>query len=351
MQDASKRLTFISRVFLVVLVYGYLACVATVWALFRLQGDRWWFATLLMYGPRWIYVVPFIVLVPVVLFLQPRLILPLGCTGAVAIGSLMGFYVPWRTWGQSSPTALRVLSFNIERYQATGQDFSTLLNQNQPDLIAVQECAGVGPWTDWWPEHHKWHTIHRGEMLIASRFPIKRVEVSYSRFPSHRQPILNAIYCVLATPQGDIGFCNLHFDTPRRALSTVLDRKSFLNLDNAAYADYRLECRSQESADLLDWLNRFPEPKVIAGDFNMTSDSPIYRRDWNHFANAFQQAGWGFGFTKQTIIRRQQYGLRIDHVLTDGNWNPVRAWVGPDLGSDHLPLLANIATEFPLSTP
>jgi len=328
---------------LLVSVYGYLLLVVGVTLLLRFQGDHWWFATLVMYGPRWIYAAPLVVLMPAALLVRPRLLLPLSFCGAVAIFSLMGLCIPWRTWGKSKPAALRVLSYNIERYKVPGKDFSALLDREQPDLIAVQECAGVGRWTNWWKRHGEWHTVHRGELMIASRFPIKSVEVSYSHWPPNRRPVLNAIYCVLSTPQGEIGFCNLHLDTPRRAITAVLDRETLLNLENAGYANYRLACRRHESADLLDWLNQFPESKIIAGDFNMAPDSLIHRSDWAGFRDSFQWSGWGFGFTKRTVIRRQEYGLRIDRVLTDGNWTPLRSWTGPELGPDHLPLFAELA--------
>jgi vancomycin resistance protein VanJ len=333
-----------------VLVYGYLLLVAGVMLLLSCQGDRRWYATLLMYGPRWIYIAPLVVLVPGAFLIRPRLLLPLGLGSVISIFSLMGMCIPWRTWWNSEPATLRVLSYNIERYKVPGDEFSELLDREQPDLIAVQECAGVGRWTDWWVRHSEWHTVHRGELLIASRFPIKSVEVSYSRWPPHRKPVLNAIYCVLSTPQGEIGFCNLHLDTPRRALSAILDGETFINLDKVDYADYRLACRQYESTDLLHWLSQFPQSKIIAGDFNMAPDSFIFRSDWAAFRDAFEWAGWGFGFTKRTVIRQQEYGLRIDRVITDGNWTPKRSWVGPDLGPDHLPLFADIARSAPKAT-
>jgi endonuclease/exonuclease/phosphatase family metal-dependent hydrolase len=214
-------------------------------------------------------------------------------------------------------------------------------------VIALQECAGPRRWPKWWQLDDNWYAFRRGELLVASRFPIKQVEVSFSYWPQNRRPILNAIYCELETPQGEIGFCNVHLDTPRRALGAVLDRHKILDLNNAEYADFRLECRRLESRDLLDWLGKFPEPKVIAGDFNMTSDSLIYRSDWKQFRDSFDWGGWGLGYTKQTIIRRHEYGLRIDHILTDQDSTPTRCWVGADLGSDHSPLFAEIARRSP----
>ncbi len=343
MRELKPRKKSIVEIGIYVSVGAYTVAVISVWLLIRFQGDHWWLATLFAYGPRWIYPIPLALLVPVAYFVQPRLLLPLGFSGMIAVGSLMGFSVPWRTWGSSEQAVLRVLSYNIERYSVPGDQFSALLDRERPDLIAVQECAGRGRWTDWWERHHQWHTVHRGELMIASRFPIKQVEVSVSRWPRNRRPKINAIYCVLTTPHGDVGFCNLHLDTPRRALNTVLGSKKIINLDNSDRADDRLASRRQESADLLQWLSQFPDPKIIAGDFNLAPDSPVFRNHWNHFHDSFEHAGWGFGFTKRTIIHGHEYGLRIDRVLTDGNWTPTRSWVAPDLGSDHLPLFADVA--------
>ena len=89
------------------------------------------------------------------------------------------------------------------------------------------------------------------------------------------------------------------------------------------------------------WIGRFSEALIIAGDFNMPTDSAIYRQYWSRYSNAFSTCGFGFGHTKQSVIRGLHYGLRIDHVLTDPFWRCRRCWVGPDLGSDHLPVIAD----------
>ena len=96
---------------------------------------------------------------------------------------------------------------------------------------------------------------------------------------------------------------------------------------------------------MVEWLGRFPEPKILAGDFNMPVESTIYRRYWSRYRNAFTWAGTGFGYSKQTEIRGYVYGTRIDHILTDGHWRALRCYLGPDLGSDHLPLVADLTRE------
>lgn len=76
---------------------------------------------------------------------------------------------------------------------------------------------------------------------------------------------------------------------------------------------------------------------MIAGDFNLVVESAIYRRHWSRCRNAFSRVGRGFGYTR--VLRR--FSARIDHVLSCGSWDPVAVELGPDLGSDHLPLIAD----------
>ena len=74
------------------------------------------------------------------------------------------------------------------------------------------------------------------------------------------------------------------------------------------------------------------------GDFNLPSDSAIFRRDWAHFPSAFEQAGSGFGTSKRT----GWFGVRIDHILLGSGWSCDSAFIGPHLKGDHRPLVADL---------
>jgi endonuclease/exonuclease/phosphatase (EEP) superfamily protein YafD len=95
--------------------------------------------------------------------------------------------------------------------------------------------------------------------------------------------------------------------------------------------------REHESEVASRWVGEVPDPVLIAGDFNMPTDSGIYQRSWSAYTNAFSEAGLGFGYTKFT----RRMGIRIDHVLAGRGWRCRRCWVGPDVGSDHRPVLAD----------
>ena len=316
----------------------YVASVVGIWVLLIFQAERWWLATLLLFGPRWVYALPLAVLVPAASVWQRWLLGPLALAAAVVVGPIMGFNVPWQTLGAHGRADLRVLSYNIDRWSVDAEDFSVMLETLEPDLVAIQEYPSRR-----WALPEGWYIRRAGELVVLSAHPIVQTEVSRNRWSLRGQPYVNGLYCVVETPWGRVGFASIHLKTPRPALSAVLDRETIVDLEQTDFATRGIRRRWRESEDMARWLSGFPEAKIVAGDFNMPSDSAIYRNYWRGYRNAFQRAGWGFGYTKQTVIRGWQYGTRIDHILTGGTWHATRCWLGPDLGSDHYPLIADLA--------
>ena len=45
-------------------VWLYVVALLAVWLLLRFGGDRWWLATVMLFGPRWVYGLPLLLLVP-----------------------------------------------------------------------------------------------------------------------------------------------------------------------------------------------------------------------------------------------------------------------------------------------
>jgi vancomycin resistance protein VanJ len=76
----------------------------------------------------------------------------------------------------------------------------------------------------------------------------------------------------------------------------------------------------------------------VAGDFNTPVESRIFQEHWGDFADAFSRVGIGLGTTKYNGWIR----IRIDHVLTNDAWRPVRVRLWEDVGSDHRPLIADL---------
>jgi vancomycin resistance protein VanJ len=91
-------------------------------------------------------------------------------------------------------------------------------------------------------------------------------------------------------------------------------------------------------------------PALLLGDMNATDQSETYAIFAQAgLADAYHVAGFGFG---PTYPARQGYGypfskaiplIRLDYVLYTTQLRVLSAWVGSDAGSDHLPIVAELA--------
>ncbi len=113
------------------------------------------------------------------------------------------------------------------------------------------------------------------------------------------------------------------------------------------------ETRAQVAA--LATLTAASAPAVLLGDFNMTVQHALYDHLVAHgLIDAFQTAGTGRGSTLPTRIgyvrsMKRSLGwarlmpiLRVDYIWLTPDVHVGRAWVGRDVGSDHLPVFARI---------
>jgi endonuclease/exonuclease/phosphatase (EEP) superfamily protein YafD len=314
-------------------VWPYLAAVAAVWLLLRLGGDRWWFATLVLFGPRWLCALPLAVLSPAAGLLRRWMLVPLAAAALLVFGPVMGLCLPWARLTAPRGPALRVLTCNVKGACRDNAALDQLVRDAAPDIVALQGCfrQAIVKWPD------GWHVVQRGELLIASRYPLRQIE---SPRPANRVSVLTV---VVAAPEHDIRFSTLHPLSPHRSLGAVLDRRTVLRLSAAGQLEQEIEDRGRDAEQAAQSLEDGGESRIIVGDLNLPPDSAIYRKFWAGYHNAFSEAGLGFGYTEWPQLRRMEFGIRIDHVLSGPNWRPRRCWVGPDIGSDHLPLIADLA--------
>jgi endonuclease/exonuclease/phosphatase (EEP) superfamily protein YafD len=84
---------------------------------------------------------------------------------------------------------------------------------------------------------------------------------------------------------------------------------------------------------------------IVGGDFNMPVESNFFRQHWHSFRDVYSAAGFGLGHTASAELGGIHWEARIDHIVTRGHWHALRCWVGPNVGSDHWPLLADIYLE------
>jgi endonuclease/exonuclease/phosphatase (EEP) superfamily protein YafD len=129
----------------------------------------------------------------------------------------------------------------------------------------------------------------------------------------------------------------VHLETPRDPLEALANR-AVRTFRRSAIAN--IAQRDLESSVARGWIAPAEErrPVILGGDFNLVVESAIYQRWWGDLDNAFNLAGAGLGWSKETRL----FGVRIDHVLVGGGIEVRRAHLLNAEGSDHRPLMVEL---------
>jgi vancomycin resistance protein VanJ len=326
---------------MIALPWLYLSSLLLVWVLLRFLSDRWWFATMMLFGPRWIYPLPLLVLIPIWLFWDRRRwpVLLLGVV--ILLFPVMDFRLPWGRMFVPAGTRYRVLTCNLHDEEYDTEALRTLITRENPDFIALQECnyetlqsvlAG-------------YQILHSERLMVASRFPLREISEISGPEPPHVYPRMHAAFYAADTPTGELIIGCVHFSSPRYGLSNVLDRHTGIKLSKKDLLEENTRFRQEESASVKQFLDKFSAPIILAGDFNTPVESTIYRDKWESYQNAFSRTGFGFGRTFESHVRNIPFGVRIDHILGGPKVTPARCWISSTIGSEHLPVLADMICE------
>lgn len=311
--------------------WGYLAIVLVILAVVKLLGDRYWPATLLLFGPRWIFLFPFpVMLLWASLRKRWRAIGVQGVTLAVVLWPLMGLRTPFLSLLSRPPdgTIVRILSMNRGGAKLDSRDFLDLVSDGRYDIVCIQE-ARADPGLDAYFEVQKWH--HDKAKTLWSKFPIVEDLGSFSpdayevrgawpaRLSRVRIRLDNGTEVVVA---------NAHLPTMTYGFEGLWK-------GNLAWVRYYTDWRKRETERMVEALRSTgPAPLILAGDFNMPPDSPFMVQIRNHFTSGFEEVGWGFGYT-----RPESYSwIGIDRILASPDCRFISSKVGPRVGSDHRPI-------------
>jgi len=315
----------------------YLLLALALWLLLHLGADRWWPATLVLFGPRWVFTLPLLLFVPLALGFERRQLTWLAAAAAVLFGPFMGLRLPLFRDAADGPP-IRVLTCNVGGPGMDRETLARLIRESGADIVALQEC----PRETALKVLPGWTLVTEERLVVAARAPVTRARGRRIMHPPSQWPRASALQCVVHLPEGDLSFSSIHLPSPRQGLSNMLDRDRLLTLARIHILKKETELRRRTAEEIEALLRTDALPAVVTGDFNMPVESAWYRRFWPAYANAFSKAGFGYGFTEKIAIRGFEYRVRIDHILTRGDLAAQKCWVGMDVGSDHLPLLAEI---------
>lgn len=228
---------------------------------------------------------------------------------------------------QGRPTLL-VASINLLEMNRSARDLRELLARERPDVVAFQEQSPFWrqvlesePLASAYPHRLAWPDPPRTSpfgLMIASRLPFVSTRVLDN---SEWLPFLEVVLEHDGVP---FHLVDAHPPRPGRA--------------------WRIEVRNARLAALgreLDWGAH----SVLLGDLNVSARSSA-------FADLLQQTGLRdsrAGFGRQASWRsgslerlRPPLRVAIDHVLVGAEIGVSARWLGPDIGSDHLPVFARL---------
>jgi endonuclease/exonuclease/phosphatase (EEP) superfamily protein YafD len=117
-------------------------------------------------------------------------------------------------------------------------------------------------------------------------------------------------------PSGAIGLVALHPPAPDSPAARIV--------------------RDRYLRDLGGEIAQLRGPVIAAGDFNATPWSYPFQ----DFAAATRLHAGAIHPSWPSLFGA--FGIPIDHVLASENVGIERSWVGPDLGSDHLPIMVQL---------
>lgn len=313
------------------------------WVMLRFAGDRWWPATFLLFSPRWIWIVPAILLLPPALAFRKRWAWLLAVTVLFVLLGQMCFRVPWRSFvmGRGGTQTVRVLTANLHNRQVNPAVLEAFIARTDPDLIALQDYGSAA--TVAFLRQSGWHVRYESGLLVASRWPLSRegaFGIEHSpRTPEERQRFVPtgafaACYAIDA-PSGAFHLVNLHLSSPHRPLDLMKQEWSI----GGQLLQTNSMRRREESESIRRQVAQMGGPFLIAGDFNTPDDSPVFQSAWSDFDDAFDVAGFGFG----TTYAKHHTWLRIDHVLFNAGWRCRTCCTSEDIGSGHRAVFAEMA--------
>ena len=313
---------------------AYLSVVASACIWLWLDAEDRAPTALFLYGPRWVAALPMILLIPLAALSRSWWCCGLVASTALGIaGPLMGGRLTVASQFDPPPAyaRYRVVTWNAGGVSST-EAFRKFQNETLPDIVLIQESPVSLNAADFPPG---WKLVEGPSGLrLASRYPVRLQEsIAYESLPL---PGCAARF-TLDTPDGQMTVCNVHLPTVRPGIEVALASK----LANLTELRNVLPMQAKASNTVRNWVGDPIGLTIVAGDFNMTVDNPIYKRDWSAYQNAFSETGNGWGGTKMTSWHR----VRIDQILYGTPLHCRHCVVGPDLGSDHRPVLADLTLE------
>lgn len=253
-------------------------------------------------------------------------------TAAAAVLNLVLFLLPFSTVaatadassapGAASGREIKVVSFNLYWDGRNLDDVVAFLKKEDADIVLLQEADATHRKSllprlrNTYPHIHTCEREPRCDLALLAKRPW--IEASIEKRDADMPPV--AIWARFDAGGGrSYRIANTHVYYPFSPIQQVLDVKA-----------------------LARWRETVPEPLVIGGDFNLTPWSwQLQKLQWQTglVRHATLLASWPAAVAGSDIPAP---AFPIDHILSTPDVTRAAIALGPELGSDHLPVIARL---------
>jgi endonuclease/exonuclease/phosphatase (EEP) superfamily protein YafD len=221
----------------------------------------------------------------------------------------------------ASPATFRMLAANVNLRNSDYAALQDLIEDTKPDVVGLSEVDQE--WVESLLPLEYPYRILRPEdgpygLALFSRLPLSELEKS----PYRDDGVQTAIFAEVDLANTKAALVLTHVRAP---ITPAKARQRNRQLRELA-TFFRVN----------DYDN-----EILLGDLNITPWSPHYNvlESGTGLANAALEAGYRPTWPTHPAVVR----IPIDHFLLSGRLNVASIRTGPDIGSDHLPLIVDIA--------
>jgi endonuclease/exonuclease/phosphatase (EEP) superfamily protein YafD len=212
------------------------------------------------------------------------------------------------------------VSSNIASFNETKDELIKFIAPENPDVILLFEVSPdwletLKPLEDVYPYHVVApHAVHAGT-AIYSRSPFEESDLKFVGDPN--SPMLVR---TLLINGGKLTVVGAHPKSPVSWANT-LDR-------------------NEELIELAELVVTLPQPLIVAGDLNTSSWNPAFKRLVHDTGLRDSRQGFGVQLSWPSFVPLLR--TTIDHCLVSPRVHVLERRVGPNIGSDHFPIIVDL---------
>lgn len=250
-----------------------------------------------------------------------------------------------------SKSGLKVATYNVAMFgrEITGfkaEDILTEMKRHKVDVLCIQEYmehSGDKENSKSYKEYFNYMTTGRDDMVIFSRFPIKKTNTIDFQHTNN-----SAMWADIDVNGKMVRVFNVHLETT--GFNRTLHKAAKMEMQGshieenalikAIYGNYTLGMivRAGQANMVAQEIRKSDYPVILCGDFNDVPYSYVYNTMKGNLVDGFKECGEGFMYTF-----RGKKMVRIDYIFHDESLSGESYYKQNLSYSDHYPVFMKIA--------